>query len=137
MRWLAIDPGTKRLGLAVGGQEGAIASPVKTIPAEPRKAALAAVKAIAADYGVAGIVVGLPINMDGTEGPQALHARALAADVAAATGLEVRLHDERLSSFAADRKLAGHMTRNKRRTRQDAIAAAEFLRDFLEGLGNP
>ena len=132
MIWLAVDPGTVRLGLAIGSRQTGIASPVRSVPAEPRPAALTAVKAAAAEYGAGGIVVGLPINMDGTEGPQAAHARELAAAIATATGLEVRLWDERLSSFSADRKLAGRLTRGKRRARQDAIAAAEFLQDFLD-----
>ena len=70
-RWLGIDPGTKRLGLAAGSTSDGIASPLKTVPARPRGAALDAVRRAAEDYGAVGIVVGWPLNMDDTEGPQA------------------------------------------------------------------
>ena len=101
--------------------------PAASIPAE--------IGRLAGEYGVSGIVVGFPLNMDDTVGPQAIKARDFAMELAAETGLDVRLWDERLSSFQADSKLAGHMTRKKRRARQDAIAAASFLGDFLANNG--
>jgi putative Holliday junction resolvase len=73
--------------------------------------------------------------MDGTEGPQGRTARTAAAELAAATGLDVRLWDERLSSFAADQALSGTMTSGKKKARQDAVAAAAILQDFLASDG--
>ena len=134
-RWLGIDPGAKRIGLAVGGTGDGIASPVKTVPASPLDKAVEQIAACAEAYGATGLVVGWPLNMDDTEGPQARQARRFAAELAERTGLDVRLWDERLSSFAADQALAGLMTRKKRRARQDAIAAATILQGFLSAGG--
>ena len=123
------------MGLAVGSDEDGIVTPLEVIPAAPLSDAIETIRQVAGNYGVDGIVVGLPLNMDDTVGPQALAARRIAVQVAESTGLDVRLWDERLSSFEADRALAGQMTRGKRRKRQDAVAAAGFLTDFLAGDG--
>ncbi|MFP4052915.1 MAG: Holliday junction resolvase RuvX [Phycisphaerae bacterium] len=133
-RWLAIDPGTRRLGVAVGETDG-MALPVTVVSAQPRHVAMERLGDVIDEYAPEGIVVGWPLNMDDSEGPQARHARQLAQEVADHTGLDVRLWDERLSSFAADAALAGQFTRKKRRARQDAVAAAEILGDFLAGDG--
>jgi putative Holliday junction resolvase len=69
--------------------------------------------------------------MDDSEGPQAREAREFACRLRQRSGGDVRLWDERLSSFEADQALAGHLTRKKRRRRQDAIAAAVILQDFF------
>jgi len=134
-RWLGIDHGTKRIGVAVGDTEEGIASPVETVPAEPFAGALRRIREIAAEYLADGIVVGWALNMDDSEGPQAKITRHAAEQLARATGLDVRLWDERLSSFAADDALAGSFTRKQKRRRQDAVAAAEVLRDFLSAGG--
>lgn len=116
----------------MGSTQTRIAAPVKVIAAQPPQAALAEIGRLAQDYQAGGIVVGWPLNMDdGSEGPQADLARELARQIVQTTGLDVRLWDERLSSFTADQSLAGHLTRKKRRARQDAIAAAAILQDFL------
>ena len=134
-RWLAVDTGDKRMGLAVGSDEDGIATPLEVIPAEPLADTIETILHVADSYGVGGIVVGLPLNMDDSVGPQALAARKIAEAIAEATDLDVRMWDERLSSFEADQALAGQLTRGKRRKRQDAIAAATFLTDFLAGDG--
>ena len=123
------------MGLAVGDTDAGLAGPLKVIPADPLPDATAEIARLADEYEVDGIVVGWPINMDGTLGPQADAARAFANHLAGATQRDVRLWDERLSSFEADSALAGQLTRNKRRQRQDALAAAAFLQDFLAGNG--
>ena len=134
-RWLAVDHGDTRMGLAVGDTDACLVGPLKVISAEPLEAATDEIARLAADYGVDGIVVGWPINMDGTLGPQADEAKHFASHLAEITDRDVRLWDERLSSFEADKALAGQLTRNKRRQRQDALAAAAFLQDFLAGNG--
>lgn len=134
-RWLGIDHGTRRIGVAVGDTEDGLAMPLKVLPAAPEGPLLEDIAQLARDHQAVGFVVGWPCNDDDSEGPQARLARAFAERLAAATRLDTRLWDERLSSFAADRSLAGHLTRGKRRQRQDAIAAAEFLRDFLASDG--
>jgi len=134
-RWLGIDHGLKRVGIAVAGEQDPIATPVEVIPAQPLEACLDRIAALAGEYQADGIVVGLPLNMDGSEGKQAGLARSMARALAQRTALDVRLWDERLSSFAADKALAGRLTREKRRARQDALAASAILSDFLEANG--
>jgi len=134
--WLAIDHGTVRIGIAVGDTVSCIASPVLVIPAEPIDKVFERIGQLAREYRAVGLVVGWPLNMDDTEGPQGLLARRMAADLAVATGMDVRMWDERLSSFTADQALAGQFTRKKRKARQDAVAAATFLQEFLS-VGGP
>ena len=135
-RWLGVDHGTKRVGLAVSDSAGAVVSPLAAVTAEPRKRLFHRIAEVAADYGAAGIVVGWPINMDGTEGSQGKLARDFAGELAAATGLDVRLWDERLTTMSADDKLAGHYTRKQTKARRDAVAAAVILQDFLAAGGS-
>jgi len=130
-RWLGIDHGTKRIGVAAGSTCDGIASPLTVVAAEPQANVFAAIARLATDYTADGIVVGWPLNMDDSEGPQGRLARAAAAALAVATGLDVRMWDERLSSFSADQALAGQLTRKKRKARQDAVAAAIILQDFF------
>ena len=134
-RWLGIDHGTKRIGIAAGNSADCIATPLSVVPAEPLDAAIRQILRLADEYGTEGMVVGLPLNMDGSEGPQAACARDMAGQLARATKLDVRLWDERLSSFEADKALAGKLTRKKRKARQDAVAAAAMLHDFLSSGG--
>jgi putative pre-16S rRNA nuclease len=133
--WLCIDPGTRRIGVAAGDIDTRIASPVETVPAEPRLDAIRRIGQLVSSYNAIGLVVGWPLNMDDTEGPQAIHARALATELADALEMDVRMWDERLSSFTADQALAGQLTRKKRRARQDSLAAATILQDFLNADG--
>lgn len=133
--WLGIDHGTVRIGVAVGQTLGGIASPLAVVPAQPFDRAIEQIAHFASEYRAVGLVVGWPLNMDGTEGPQGLLARDLARQLAGATGMDVRMWDERLSSFTADQALAGQLTRKKRKARQDALAAATFLEDFFSSDG--
>lgn len=130
-RWLAIDHGTVRIGLALGNSRDGIASPLEVIDARPSEQAFERIDAFISEYDVTGLVVGWPLNMDDTEGPQGLLARELALELERRTGLDVRLWDERLSSFSADQQLAGLYTRKKKKARQDAVAAAAILQDFF------
>ncbi|MCD6365803.1 MAG: Holliday junction resolvase RuvX [Planctomycetes bacterium] len=133
--WIGIDHGAKRIGVAVGNTDTSIASPVQVVTATPPQQALERIATLAADHQAVGIVVGWPRNMDDSEGPQSRAARDLAWQLAELTDLDVRMWDERLSSFAADNALAGMLTRNKRRRVQDAVAAAHILQDFLSSDG--
>ena len=131
MRYLAIDLGGKRTGLAVGDDLTLIATPIEVLEMPPGPRLVEAIRAAIREHGPDELVLGLPLNMDGTSGPAAEGARAFAADLAAATGLEVRLHDERLSSEAAEADLAGRFTRKGKKRRLDAVAAAQILESFL------
>ena len=142
MRYVAIDLGDKRTGLAIGDTITGLVTPldVLEVPVAVRggEALLEALaKAIDDQLGAAsaknGLVVGLPINMDDTEGPRAKQARAFAARLAEKTGFSVEFQDERLTSAEADWSMArSGMTRQQKKERRDAIAAAGILRDFLK-----
>ncbi|HOA75726.1 MAG TPA: Holliday junction resolvase RuvX [Phycisphaerae bacterium] len=135
MRYLGVDFGTKRIGLALAdaGEAGGIASPLKILQARPQPAQNAqAILDVADEYGADAIVIGLPLNMDGTEGPQAKLSKSLAAALTQLGSLPVHLHDERLTSHAADHKLLDRdLTRKQKKARHDAVAAAVLLESFL------
>jgi putative holliday junction resolvase len=140
MRYLAVDLGDARTGLAVGDDQTRIVSPLEVVECPAGLCggdALLDLIAKALD-GVASvrsgceIVVGLPMNMDGTEGPRAKIVRAFADRLSARTGRKVHLQDERLTSSEADWAMArSGLTRKEKKQRRDALAAAAILRDFL------
>ncbi len=136
-RYLGIDYGSKRIGLAVGDDGARLASPVSTIAARGDVAAdVRAVLAVGAEYVVDEFVVGLPLNMDDSEGPQARVARTFGAALEGASGRAVHYFDERLSSHAAEELLRNaELTRKKKKARLDRIAAQVMLQGFLDGGG--
>jgi len=130
---LAVDPGSKRVGLAISDPAGTIAQPLTIIAAEPRETLAARLAEVAQKHEVARIVVGLPRRMDGSFGPEAKAARELAGEVRAASKLPVELVDERLTTAAAEKSLlAGGMRRDKRRANIDRVAAAILLQSHLD-----
>lgn len=133
--WLGIDLGSKRIGIAVGDTSSGIATPQSIINAVNEQQDFQRIVEIANEYHVEGIVMGWPLNMDDSEGPQGKLTRETARRLADTTGMDVRMWDERLSSFTADQSLAGMLTRKKKRARQDAVAAACILQDFLASGG--
>ncbi|BDG06129.1 Holliday junction resolvase RuvX [Anaeromyxobacter oryzae] len=133
MRTLGVDLGRVRIGLAVSDDvlRTARALTVITRRGEPRD--LAAIAEIARDYEVTRAVLGLPLNMDGTEGASARLARAFAPKLAAALGVPVELFDERLSSFEAETRLRDRGVSSKdARSMIDAEAAAVILQGWLD-----
>lgn len=132
MRYLAIDHGTKRTGVAICDPEERIASPLCVLYS--RNDLMLQIAQIVQAERVEAIVVGLPTNMDDSEGPQAAMVKAFAEGLAAQVGVPVHLQDERLSSFAAEKKLeTTGLSRARKRGFLDALAAAEILQDFLDG----
>lgn len=134
MVYLAIDLGDKRTGLAVGDDETRLVSPLRVVerPLAQRSQLLDDLAHAVAEYKPDALVLGLPINMDDTEGPRAKLVREFAAELGARTGLLVHLRDERLTSDAADWDMAqSGLTRGQKKQRRDALAAAAILRDFL------
>lgn len=133
MRYLGIDLGSKRIGLALGDAKGLV-TPLKALTAGAsmeRNAHL--VLEVADEYGADEIVIGLPLNMDDTEGPQARPSRQLAEAIHQLGGPPVHLHDERLSSHAADARLRERdLTRGQKKARQDALAAQCILQSYVE-----
>jgi len=144
MRYLCIDLGDRRTGVAVGDTVLRLASPVTVIeiPVEQRDgdALLDEIARICREQlGSTGeIVLGLPLNMDGTEGPRAKAARAFAGRIEQRTTRAVRFMDERLSSVAADWTTSqSGLTHKQKKQRRDALAAASILQGFLNALTNP
>ena len=131
---MGIDYGQKRIGVAISDSAGSIASPLTVLPATGRLADDAAsVVALADEYEVERFVVGLPINMDATEGPQAKLTRTFAGELEKLAARPVDLYDERLSSWAADRAFdEAQLTRKQRSTRRDAVAAQIILQGYLD-----
>ena len=142
MRYIGIDLGDRRTGIALGDSVTRTSSPscVLEVPLadEGGRVLLERIKKIVIEQvgsGKCEIVLGLPLNMDDSEGPRAKLSRLFGARLAAATSTIVHLQDERLSSSEADWKMAqSGLTHKQKKVRRDAIAAASILRDFLEAL---
>ena len=131
-RILALDPGERRIGVAVSDATCTIASPVEYID---RRAGdhLERVRVLCEEWEISEIIVGLPISLDGTEGPSAVRSREFAEQVTEATGLPVALHDERFTTLTAQKALIeGGVTRRSRKRKVDKIAAAITLQSYLE-----
>jgi len=131
MRYLAIDYGTKQTGLAVCDRNETVVSPLAVLPT--RDNLLKRITEIIKQENIEAIVVGLPLNMDGTQGPQARRTIQFAEALKKQSNIAVHLQDERLSSFAAeDRLAASPLAKKKKREMLDALAAAEILQAFLD-----
>jgi putative Holliday junction resolvase len=136
MRTLGIDLGRARIGLALADDVLRTARPLETVRHRSEGADLARIVAVAREWDVGRAVVGLPVNMDGSEGPAARHARTFAARLAEALGVPVDLFDERLSTFEAEQRLRERGVRSRDlRERVDAEAAAVILQGWLERPG--
>jgi putative Holliday junction resolvase len=135
MRILALDHGTKRIGVAVSDELKMIAQPLEYIPAEPFAKFLERVKEILRDKQVELILVGLPRNMDGSYGPAALKVQEFVAALRDAVTVSIQTWDERLTSAQAQRFLIqGGMRREKRKEKVDQTAAAILLQSYLDSL---
>ncbi len=130
---LGLDPGTVRVGLAAADPTGMLASAVAVLPRDRAAELWERVRREAAARDAGVIVVGLPRELDGSEGPAAADARVLAADAARETGLRVELFDERFTSAQAERQLIATGTRRQRRRHSvDGVAAALMLQGWLD-----
>ena len=133
MRILAVDPGSKRVGLALSDPTATIAQALATVPAEPAATLATRLAQIARTSEAAPIVVGLPRRLDGSHGPEAKAAHSLADAIRKESGLPVELVDERLTTVAAERSLiAGGVRREKRRLSVDRVAATLMLQAHLD-----
>ena len=133
MRVLAIDHGTKRMGIAVSDETRTIAQPLEFIPAEPFGTFLDRLKTLLRDKEVELVLVGMPRNMDGSYGPAALKVQEFVTALKDAIAVPIRLWDERLTSVQANRFLIeGQVRRDKRKAKVDAMAAAILLQSFLD-----
>ena len=133
MRTHGVDLGRVRIGLALADEVLRTAQALTTLTRRDEKHDLAAITAIASDYEVSRAVLGLPLNMDGSEGASARHARAFAPKLAAALGAPVELFDERLTSKEAERALSASGKRQREQRGQvDRVAATLLLHAFLD-----
>ena len=139
MRTLAIDFGSRRVGLALSDEGGRYATPYDVLQVNSPEQAVTAIVAIVQKEGVERLVVGLPLNMDDSIGDAARRTVAWGNSLAAAAGKPLVFVDERLSSFAAEQQLierkrgGERLTRGGKKQRLDALAAAAFLQEFLDG----
>ena len=135
MRILALDPGTKRIGVAISDELKLIAHPVEFIAAEPFAEFLKRLKALLQEKEVELILVGMPRNMDGSYGPAALKVEAFVAALGKAVTIPIKTWDERLTSVQANRLLIqGNVRREKRKDKVDQMAAAILLQSYLDSL---
>jgi putative Holliday junction resolvase len=135
-RLLGLDVGTKTIGLATCDAGWSFATPAETIRRTKFTADLEKLKAIATRHSIAGLVVGLPLNLDGTDSPRTQSVRAFARNLAP-LALPVLLWDERWSTVAVERAMIeADMSRAKRAEKVDAHAAAHILQGAIDALVN-
>ena len=148
MRYICIDLGDKRTGLAVGDAVTRLATPLSVLEVSITErdgealldAITRAINEQVSPHAKCDLVVGLPLNMDGTEGPRSKLVRSFAARLGAGLLPARTMHfqDERLTSAAADWQMArSGMTRKQKKQHRDALAAAAILSDFLKALPSP
>jgi len=136
-RLLGLDVGTKTVGLALSDVTRSIATPYETLRRAKFTADAKTIAGIVAKEGVGGLVIGLPLNLDGSEGPRAQSTRAFARNLAAHVTVPMAFWDERLSTAAVERHLIEADASRKRRAEViDRMAAAYILQGALDRLRN-
>ena len=134
-RLLGIDLGEKTLGLALSDVERGIATPMKTLPRGKFARDAEALKALTEEHGVGGIVLGMPLNMDGSAGARVQATHAFSQNLARALGLPILLWDERMSTMAVERAmLEADLSRKRRAELVDKLAASYILQGALDSL---
>jgi putative Holliday junction resolvase len=133
MRYLALDHGTKRIGVAVSDELKVIAQPLEYIPTEPFDAFLVRLKQLIAEKEVELVFIGMPRNMDGTHGPAAQKVQEFIVQLKPEISIPIKTLDERLTSAQANRVLLqGNVRRADRKQKVDAMAAAILLQSYLD-----
>ncbi len=133
-RAIAIDYGSRRTGIAIGDTESRMAAPFERFENLSEPELLTAIAALIQREGIQLIICGLPLNENGSAGPQAMLTEKFAVELEKHIHLPVIRVDERLTSHDAESRLAGHFTRKQKRQRVDAIAAARILQDYFDHL---
>ena len=132
-RLLGIDLGTKTIGLALSDAQRTIASPLETLKRSRFTADSAALAALVLDHKIGGIIIGLPLDLDGSTGPRAQSTRAFAINLARHIAVPIGLWDERFSTAAVERAmLEADISRRKRAKAVDKAAAAYILQGALD-----
>jgi putative Holliday junction resolvase len=133
VRYLGLDLGRARIGIALADDVLRTARPLGVVPHVSEGADVERIGALAREWEAEQVIVGLPLNMDDSEGPAARHARAFAARLGEVLQLPVALHDERLSTFEAQGRLRERgLDARAQRSRIDAEAAAVILQGWLD-----
>ena len=133
MKYLAIDYGSRRTGLAVCDPSQTICSPLAVL--DSTRDLIAQITEFIKTENAEAVVIGLPLNMDDSEGSQAKSVRQFAEKLKAAIDIQIHFQDERLTSFAADEKLdMTDLSPAQKKQRRDAVAAADILQSFLDSL---
>jgi putative Holliday junction resolvase len=136
MRILALDHGTKRIGIALSDELKVIAQPLEFVPAEPFDAFLTRLKQLLSEKEVELVLVGMPRNMNGSYGPAALKVEQFVAALRTAITVPIKTWDERLTSAQANRFLIqGNVRREQRKEKVDKMAAAILLQSYLDSVG--
>ena len=137
-RLIGIDLGSKTIGLAISDVERRLASPLKTLPRGPFAKDADSLIAIFSEHDIAGIVLGMPLDLDGRDNPRAQSTRAFARNLSMRTSLPIVLWDERFSTAVVTRSLiANDVSRARRAQVVDKMAAAYILQGALDRLGRP
>ncbi len=133
MRYLGIDLGEKRTGLAAGDDRSGIISPIGGLELPPGAALFDAIGKAAHEHEAQALILGLPLNMDGSQGSQAKRVIALGHELSEQLNMPIHFQDERLTSEAADADMAqSGRTHQQKKKLRDALAATHILRDYLE-----
>ena len=135
MRILALDHGSKRIGVAVSDETKTIAQPLEYIPAEQFAPFLERLNKILVEKEIDLVLIGLPRNIDGSYGPASQKVEAFVAVLKTAITVPIKMRDERLTSVMANRILIqGNVRRDKRKEKVDKMAAAILLQSYLDGI---
>jgi putative Holliday junction resolvase len=135
MRILALDHGTRRIGVAMSDETKTLAQPVEFIPAVPIAEFFKRLKEILAAHSVETILIGMPRNMDGTYGPAAAKVQDFIGELKSEVAVPIKTWDERLTSVQANRFLIqGGVRRQERKQKVDKMAAAILLQSYLDSL---
>ena len=134
---MGLDVGDVRIGVAVSDSTGTVVDPLTTIEAGTRASAIEKIASLVASEGIGEVVVGSPVSLDGSLGPQARKINLFAELLGERISIPVQLWDESYSSFTADGIMRESGTRRGRKKgRRDSVAAAVILRDYLQSTGN-
>jgi len=133
MRTMGLDVGTKTIGVAISDELGITGQSLRTLRRSSLRSDLAELRELIQEHAVSRIIVGLPLNMDGSEGPMAAGCREFGRALATASDVPVEYWDERLSTVAAECVLLeGDVSRRRRREVVDSVAAAIILQGWLD-----
>ncbi|MFV9507843.1 MAG: Holliday junction resolvase RuvX [Oscillochloridaceae bacterium umkhey_bin13] len=137
-RYLGLDVGERRIGVALGDAGARLATPLTTLQAHPPERVIEQLGRLIREHAITALVLGLPLTLRGEVGPQAQSVQRFAATLKASLGLPIHFFDERLTSAAADQLLREMGVKpEKRKLQIDQVAAAIILQDFLDQRHQP